>query len=404
MEMRIITLNCWGFPIISADRVARIQAIAQALVSMKADLVALQEIGVQEDREQLLSIVSSMGLVHSHYFKSGFLGSGLLILSRFPIVQTNFWPFSLNGRPQDLIRPDFYAEKGLAFARLESPDGNLDFYTTHFIAPYLEIGEDFYAHHRIAQAIETSRIINDNSKVDPAILAGDLNATPLSMSYLLLKQFAKLRDSYSEANPGDSGNTVTEEIPYVPIHVPERIDYILLRDGKSLRWEIASSKVVFNNVLPDFEGKILAYSDHYGVLTTAKTTFGSASFRVMTIKTQHIREALDSAQKTLLEKSVQKTWWAGLTGFLGVLFYNVNKRMPLDRRQFLKVSLLSLRIFLTLLFGYNILTYFQSADESDRLKKIVGILNELEKDINAGDGEIKTENLEPDNNTDVVIR
>ncbi len=53
----------------------------------------------QEYVELLSRAGQAAGLVHSHTFTGGLLGSGLLVLSRFPIVAAAFLPFTVHGMP-----------------------------------------------------------------------------------------------------------------------------------------------------------------------------------------------------------------------------------------------------------------------------------------------------------------
>lgn len=380
MQLRILTLNCWGLPFFSRDRRERVEAIGNALISLNIDLAAFQEVSNQDDRDLLHSLASKAGLAYSHHAPSIFPGS-LYYLSRYPIIDTGFWYYRLNGRPHDFIRPDYYARKGLALARVELPIGNLDFYNTHLIAPYLEIGDDVYAHHRVAQAVEAARIIRERSQTVPALLAGDLNATPQSMSYLTLRRLADLRDSFSDANPDDPGITVTTDIPYIPVHVPERIDYILLRDGTDLKWFVQSSKVVLDTVPSEYLGSILAYSDHYGVLTTAELTNHQQPDRRLerVIQLRHIRDVLKSAQGSLESERFNKGGWSLVAGIVALGTIILRIKSPLNRREFLtKIMQLTIALF-SVVVGATVYSIFQNIDEAGSFREILALLDELER-------------------------
>ena len=76
------------------------------------DLVLLQEVWVEDDADKLLEAASVSGLEHGLHFKSGLFGSGLVTLSRYPIVHTSFHCYSTAGDPIALACGDFYAGKG----------------------------------------------------------------------------------------------------------------------------------------------------------------------------------------------------------------------------------------------------------------------------------------------------
>lgn len=65
-------------------------------------------------------------------FSSGALGSGLAILSRFPIVSTSYSRYTLAGRPLKIFHGDFYVGKGFASACIDHPDiGIIEVFNTH---------------------------------------------------------------------------------------------------------------------------------------------------------------------------------------------------------------------------------------------------------------------------------
>lgn len=338
MRLRALTLNCWGPPLIARDRSARMDAIGKALGQMELDVAGLQELYQEKDRQSVMQGAATGGLVHSCYFPSGIMGSGLLLLSRFPIEDATFLRFRLNGRPQELLRSDYYAGKGIARIRLKTPLGPVDVYDTHLIAGYGEIGPDIFYYHRIAQAYEIVRYVNAMSQQVPAIVAGDLNSTPDELPYNTCLGLAALKDSYWTANPGDLGITVTTDIPYVLVHEPERIDYILYRQGDARAWEVLSSEVVMKTTPPDMG--ILAYSDHYGVCTTFEMTTGEAE----PLPIAGERDAVVQLDLALNEglthaQGAQKTAWigTGAAGLACVLLAGSRGRIPMSRRNLLRL-------------------------------------------------------------------
>jgi hypothetical protein len=77
------------------------QRIAQRLYDW--DVVTLQEMWIESDRQLVIESAASIGLVHHHYFRSNnFGGSGLLVLSRYAVIETDFFYYRLCGKPQRL--------------------------------------------------------------------------------------------------------------------------------------------------------------------------------------------------------------------------------------------------------------------------------------------------------------
>lgn len=272
MRLRVLTFNCWGVPLFSRDRAARMRAIGKAFASLDVDVAGLQEVFFERDRRVIVEGAAQAGLAHSRYFSSGVMGSGLLTLSRHPIEESEFLRFRLNGRPQDLIRVDYYAGKGISRVRLRTPAGPVDAYNAHLIAPYFEFGPDRFHAHRLAQALEAADFIRRKSDSAPAILTCDLNCQPDTLAYRSLVAAAGLVETYRQANPDHATRTVNSKIPYARLHPPERLDYIFARSGEQGKLAVAGSGLALAAAPSDNPDRILGFSDHYGVRSELELT------------------------------------------------------------------------------------------------------------------------------------
>lgn len=261
MQLKVLTFNTWGVPFFSRDRAARMRAIGRALATMDVDVVLLQEVFYAADRRTLTQAGAAGGLAYSRYFDSGLVGSGLLTLSRYPIVESSFLRFRLNGRPQDLIRSDYYAGKGVGRVRIETPAGPVDAYNAHFIAPYLEWGPDRFAAHRVAQALEAGQYMAEQSADAPAFLGCDLNCYPDDDTYRTLVAAGGL----TQACAGEDQST--ERNGYATIHPPSRYDYIFARSCPTRTLAAQSTRIVLGGEPSPNPDRVRGYSDHYGVLT-----------------------------------------------------------------------------------------------------------------------------------------
>lgn len=267
MKLRVLTFNTWGVPVFSRDRAARMRAIGRGLARMDVDIAGLQEVFWERDRRLIARAAAEGGLAFSHYFQSGLMGSGLFTLSRYPIDEASFLRFRLNGRPQDLIRSDYYAGKGVGRARILTPAGPVDIYNAHFIAPYLEFGPDRFAAHRVAQALEAGRYMRTTSGTVPAVLTCDLNCYPDDLTYQTIIGSGGLVETYTAANLEDGEARATDRSGYATIHPPARFDYVFARSGAAGALEVAGSRFVFGGVPDPNPDGVRGYSDHYGVLT-----------------------------------------------------------------------------------------------------------------------------------------
>jgi len=379
LHLRVLSLNCWGLPVFSKDLEARMRAIGRVIKWAGYDIVGLQEIYREEDRQRVLQEAAPAGLVHSQYFRSGIFGSGLFLLSRFPIMEAGFARFRLNGRPNDLIRSDYYAGKGVGRVQVYTPAGPIDVYNTHLIAPYMEIGDDVFYTHRIAQTWDLSRFINALSGGTPLIVTCDINSPPERLTYRALQNLTGLTDTFRVVNPNDPGITVTTEIPYLRVHEPECMDYVFCRDGENRHWKVVASEITMKHVAPEFQNEILAYSDHYGVSTTlqlgAPASGQAPELPVTSILTEvkpALQEGLNKAQA-----AQSRTWkQTGISAALALLLLATQVRPPISRRMFLRVLSAMVAASFLLVSGVNLSQVIQLEREVRTFRMI---LEELEQ-------------------------
>ncbi|CBN75863.1 similar to neutral Sphingomyelinase, putative [Ectocarpus siliculosus] len=188
-KLRVLTQNLWGIPVISRCLEARVHAFAKTLGG-GWDVIALQEVWHARERDALRRAALAAGLRYSRHFEHGcgapllgpgMGGTGLLILSRFPITESFF-----RGR---------------------------------------------YKSHRVAQAFEVAHIIRLTSRSPLVLLLSDLNAGPGSMPYGLQRSVAGLLDAFGEAKPDQDGFTceATDNVFSNGRDPPARLDYVLFK-------------------------------------------------------------------------------------------------------------------------------------------------------------------------------
>ena len=177
VRMRVVTWNLWGLLWLTPRRAERMQIIAREIVKMKPDIVGFQEVFVQSDRDLLKTTLREAGLPHAHYFPSGLVGSGLLLVSRYPIESDGFIRYAENGRPEAVHHGDWWAGKGLSLSTLRLPGGSLLFVgNTHMHAGYR--GHPYHAT-KLAQGRQLmpwARRVKETGL--PALWLGDWNNKP----------------------------------------------------------------------------------------------------------------------------------------------------------------------------------------------------------------------------------
>jgi len=173
ITLKVVTFNIQDLWIVGRNRPERMAHIARVLSALDPDLVGFQEAFIEEDRAALLKALESSRLAHHHYFPSGSGGSGLLICSAWPIQEVFFHRYSVSGPAHRIWEGDFWAGKGAALARIETPAGMVDFYNTHAQAGY---GRAAYRELRRNQMAELAAFINNTKTgASPVFLVGDMN-------------------------------------------------------------------------------------------------------------------------------------------------------------------------------------------------------------------------------------
>lgn len=210
------------------------------------DVVCLQEAfdNFSHRRFLLLELAAKAGF---HYFAlpdpcwflDGYLiESGLVILSRFPIVHSEFHEY-----PQG-VQSDSVAKKGVLFARILVHERFLNVFTTHTQASYFDgdFAKDGPAFcRRLLQLQSLKRFIDKTleqfeTKGDVNILAGDLNVNSRAKSYPLediLEVFPSLRESELPCNLCNEYDLL--EAVFNPSESPYRmVDVLLEKHGRHL--------------------------------------------------------------------------------------------------------------------------------------------------------------------------
>lgn len=194
----IVSFNAWDLPDWITQDVskppshptielsARMKAIGQYIVDHADhfDVIGFQEVWRADDRATILSYCQQVGLVHHLYYDYGILGSGLMTVSRYPIVHNHFIKYPLDGKPQRFFQGDWYTGKGVSYVRIQLPQEPynstlLHFFNTHTHSNY-ENGapHDEYVAHRLDQIIRYSDTVNaqNYTDFDLVVAVGDFNA------------------------------------------------------------------------------------------------------------------------------------------------------------------------------------------------------------------------------------
>ena len=244
--LRVFSYNTWGLPIapLCSQRVLHLSTLFH-----RYDVVALQEMSTNRDVHALVSAARAHGLTYSHQFRqgvgfpvwNGVTAPGILVLSRFPIVDVALHRYRVNGLLQRFDHSDWVAAKGVGLVRVDVTERSTrwqpgderviaDVFVTHLHANYSNFYfrwasaysapstaalplsaacPDFYLAHRVAQAFDLARFVaTQRHATHLAVACGDFNAAPYDIVLHLIQAMTGLRDAWvDETGGGDAGYT-----------------------------------------------------------------------------------------------------------------------------------------------------------------------------------------------------
>lgn len=198
--VKLLTFNTWGLKYVSKHRKHRLRAIAHQLELSEYDVVALQEVWVEEDWDYIERKCRHL-YPYRRQFRSGIIaGPGLAILLKIPITSTFLYRFPINGRPSAFFRGDWFVGKSIAVTILQpnGPDAPpLAVLNSHMHAPYALSGDAAYGTHRACQAWDLAKLVSTLHRAGYAVVqVGDLNSRPGLLPYKLFTVEGGLVDSW----------------------------------------------------------------------------------------------------------------------------------------------------------------------------------------------------------------
>ncbi len=258
---------------------ARAAALAPALRSVAADIVALQEVLTRRAKRRLAAALHDLyphaaGVEEdSHIF-----GSGLLILSRFPVDDRACLPFA-----SQMFDERVFAPRSLLACTVDVPVcGPCRVATLHTTAggalrPFAD---------RRTQRCRASQLADVLRQVDGAaghaatILAGDFNCGPTVVPDLYRSFLdAGFRDAHVEVNGSDESAGGGTWDPANPLNAAaaartaHRIDHVFLREPGPARLRAARAALVLQEPCVALDdGRVIPISDHYGLLVAFSPT------------------------------------------------------------------------------------------------------------------------------------
>ncbi|MEU8661244.1 endonuclease/exonuclease/phosphatase family protein [Actinoplanes philippinensis] len=237
--MRLLTFNT----LFRGDVRARLRALGPRLERGGYDVVCLQEVMYRRNARLIRSLTPS--LRHATYTGSVLLEGGLVVLSRWPIVASEFAGYPRTGP----VRPEFLMRKGARIATIATGDGAIVVAGTHLSA---RLDERYTAVLRS----EFDHLAERLATIDPATplaVVGDLNVSRTSS---LLTGFLA-RTGLRDVLAGDPRPTYR---PAPDWPSPTALDHVLVRAVPQ-----AEARLTFQEEVRLDDGRPAYLSDHYGV-------------------------------------------------------------------------------------------------------------------------------------------
>jgi beta-glucosidase len=244
--MKILTLNTWQE---CGPWLKRWEVIFEGLERHNPDLVGFQEVF---NPDWAKTVVKRAGFPYMVFPRDP---SGLMVLSRFPILEWDSYTMTAKSQTENYLR---YA----LFVSLQIAKNRLAVFNTH-LSWKLDDGRI-----RESQVAELLAFIQRKTAGLETIVVGDFNAPPGTPEIKKMTAEAGFVDTFDWLYPGHAGITWDNVNPFAggsrhPLP-DRRIDYIFIRDASHVLKDLESVQVIFDN--PNSEGVFA--SDHFGLLAT----------------------------------------------------------------------------------------------------------------------------------------
>jgi len=255
-SVRVVSYNTWLFPHVSEDFAGRRDRMGPALAALEPDVLCLQEVW---DRGAALTL---RGHLRGRLPHARVSGGGLMVLSRWPIVDAAFEPHPVHAR---LSLAERLAKKGALHVLIDTPFGPLHVVDTH-LAHERDGARDGHAL-QVAALIERlgSRAAPGTP---PMIVCGDLNFRAVRDG-APSRDFAALRalgfEDAAGTGPDADGRWHRRRPtrvgrPRTPEHRRENDpDYVLVRGGAGVELAVRSFRLALDSAEE-------ALSDHEAIV------------------------------------------------------------------------------------------------------------------------------------------
>jgi endonuclease/exonuclease/phosphatase family metal-dependent hydrolase len=261
-RVRIATWNIWGR---YGPWAERLPVIRDTLAGVDADIVGLQEVWEDDERNQARWLADELGYdgcVFAANLERDGARAGNAVLARWPLRRSAVLTLP---REAGGAADDEGEERLCVFGEVDGPRGPIQVYCAHLSWR----GDHGAIRQEQVRAICTF-VREQRPRSFPAVLVGDLNAVPQSDELRMLTGRAAVpvpgvwfRDAWEAAGNADPGRTVSNDNPFIApnLDLDRRIDYVLVGAPKAAGCgHVLGAEVIGDDPIDGMWG-----SDHYGV-------------------------------------------------------------------------------------------------------------------------------------------
>ncbi len=267
-ELKVLTLNVWGVKWgASKLRSERIPLIRDYLAAQAADpqgwdVILLQEVWSAGDQ----ALLAQAGYAFSSTAHVKTVRPGLMVLSRFPILEAGFEPYRT--RVPLGWEFAFLSKRGLLWSKIAVPGMSRPLWVgnTHLTANYGKQGMRTFEETRTKQLSEAALLVGDALKHGPVLFGGDLNTAPQDTLWKRMSEIGF--EGFSCAMFPPHSCTFGPPNSFVPAEKAEgHLDHLFV----SVRdFEPADGQVVLTETA-QIKGRSVNLSDHFGWSARFKT-------------------------------------------------------------------------------------------------------------------------------------
>ena len=253
-SLRLLSYNIWGLPgWMTGARSGRYPRIARELERLDPDILLLQEAWTAKARKSAPA-TGSWWIARAAGQHTFFQQSGLMTLSKFPIIGGGFYPFSRAAFPDRLVT------KGILKTTLCLPGGSiLNVWNVHL----QEGGPDAVRRSQVQELVSRVAAAEDGQIAD--LVGGDFNITPESPFYRELDQ--ALGPTVYEL--GGQKPLVTWNNLSAKPGAGQTLDYIFVREHQAFQRAEGSARLAFTGPSPPQQ-----LSDHLALEAVVKLSPG----------------------------------------------------------------------------------------------------------------------------------